>query len=69
VGSSEELVIDRGAWRARLESPEVAAYLGPEIAARVLTVLRSARRAGPLARAGNGEVNTDLFPRDEFLTP
>jgi spermidine synthase len=69
VGSREPLAIDRGAWRARLESPEVLAHLGPGIAARVLEVFRSARRADPTEHGAGGPLNTDLFPRDEFLTP
>jgi spermidine synthase len=69
IGSNEPLEPDPAAWRARLESPEVAAYLGPRGADawRLLSALRVMNRRG---RIQPGRVtNFDLFPRDEFHSP
>lgn len=68
VGSRAPLTLDRGAWRVRLESPEVRGYLGPGLTTTLVSILRSAHRGGPPAHAEAG-ANTDLFPRDEFLSP
>ncbi len=68
VGSRTPLVLDRGAWRARVESREVREYLGSQLASKLVSILRSAHRGDPSAYAKAVE-NTDLFPRDEFLSP
>jgi spermidine synthase len=68
IGSNQPLPVDVAAWRARLESPEVVAYLGAATARLVLQSLETARAAGPVR--GEGVLpNEDLYPRDEFLTP
>ena len=68
VGSLTPLALERGEWRARLESPKVREYLGRELASKLVSILRSAHRGDPNANAEAG-ANTDLFPRDEFLSP
>jgi predicted membrane-bound spermidine synthase len=65
VGSLAPLPVDPATWTARLDRPEVKAYLGPLRADRVRAHLARARPG----RASYGEVNTDLFPRDEFNAP
>jgi spermidine synthase len=70
VGSNEPLAIDRDAWRARLQSPAVRAYLGEEAMAStqwILDRMRPWHRAG--RRQPEHERNRDLFPRDEFVSP
>ena len=70
VGSNEPIPHDPGAWQARLQSPAVAAYLGPAAvndAARLLTQLRPRNTMGRIQP--RRETNFDLFPRDEFRTP
>jgi spermidine synthase len=68
VGSNEPIPLEVEAWAARAASPAVASYLGEglsqEVAKRVLKVK-------PLVRTGRRavELNHDLFPRDEFLSP
>jgi spermidine synthase len=69
VGSNEPVAADPAAWEARLRSPEVTAYLGRE---RAEDVLRLLVRMEPVQDARgflDEEMNRDLFPRDEFLTP
>jgi predicted membrane-bound spermidine synthase len=68
VGSLTPLPLDRGAWRARLESAEVREYLGSQLTTKLVAIIRSAHRADPSAQAEAG-LNTDLFPKDEFLSP
>jgi spermidine synthase len=67
VGSPDPLALDRGAWRARAESEPVRRWLGAPIARTLVSLLRGAHR--PDAASPAPELNTDLFPRDEFLTP
>ncbi len=69
IGSDAPIAIDRGAWRSRAESEPVQRWLGPAIAASLVNLLRASHRADPETRASGLEPNTDLFPRDEFLTP
>src|SRR5438093_2275315 len=68
VGSNEPIPVDVEAWVARATSPAVVSYLGAELSQEVVkrvqkckTLVRTGRRAVDL--------NHDLFPRDEFLTP
>jgi hypothetical protein len=70
VGSNQPLDVDLVAWRARLNSPELRAYLGDEGVASTDWMLERLR---PLHRSGRlqpeRERNRDLFPRDEFNSP
>lgn len=69
IGSQEPLAIAVDTWLARLRSPAVTGYLSAERAeeiARMLSTFRSWDRAAP---ADEPQLNHDLFPRDEFLTP
>ncbi len=68
VGSPWPIPFERGAWRERLEAPEVVEYLGPQLTQELVAVIRTARPAEVSAHPNRG-VNTDLFPKDEFLTP
>jgi hypothetical protein len=70
VGSNEPLDVDLPAWRARLNSPGVRAYLGDEGAAStdwMLERLQALHRSG--RREPERDRNRDLFPRDEFKSP
>jgi SAM-dependent methyltransferase len=70
IGSNEPIAFDPAAWKARLASPAVAAYLGPRAVAdttRLLAQLRPRNLRGRVQPAR--ETNFDLFPRDEFQTP
>ncbi len=68
LGSNDPIPLDPGAWRARLDRPEVAGRFPPEALAAIRERLAEARvaRRNPDARVG---LNFDLFPRDEFATP
>jgi spermidine synthase len=66
VGSRNPIPLDLEAWRDRLFSPRVVAYLGPARAQSLWGVLETAR---PAMEPMSPEVNEDLFPRDEFNTP
>jgi hypothetical protein len=65
VGSNEPIEIAVDAWRARAGSPEVVSYLGANNARKLAEALGTARIAEPVA-VGPGDLNHDLFPRDEF---
>lgn len=70
IGSNEPIAYDHAAWKARLESPAVASYLGPGAvtdAGQLLKQLRPRNVRGRVQPAR--ESNFDLFPRDEFQTP
>ncbi len=69
VGSPWPIPFDRGAWRERLEAPEVRAYLGPELTQGLVGIIRGAKPAAAGSAHEQEGVNTDLFPKDEFLTP
>ena len=70
IGSRDPLAFAPDEWRRRLDSPAVTAYLGKRI--RKATALLLARLQ-PVARseraAAEADLDRDLFPRDEFLTP
>lgn len=68
VGSRDPFPVDVAAWQARLLEPGVRAYLGPQRWADVRNALATARET-PFSGASRREINTDLFPRDEFNTP
>jgi SAM-dependent methyltransferase len=67
VGSNEPIAVEPAAWRERLLSPEVTAYLGERRVADILPPLEKLRVLGP--PAGDAALNHDLHPRDEFLAP
>lgn len=68
VGSNDPIPIDVETWAARATSPGVASYLGAELSQEVL---KRVQKCKPLVRTGRRAVdlNHDLFPRDEFLSP
>lgn len=67
VGSNDPVVVDLPAWHGRLDAPEVAGYLGgSEVVEDVRQRLDRAQLRTDPPRL---ELNHDLFPRDEFLTP
>jgi hypothetical protein len=68
VGSIHPLEVDLDRWTARLEAPEVLAYLGRDVSAELrdcFFTVRPALRGLPLESG----FNRDLFPRDEFMVP
>jgi spermidine synthase len=68
IGSNEPIALDLGTWLARLDSPRLQSYLGPQIIGQLSSFLRTARL--PLSATDpNLKPNRDLFPRDEFRTP
>jgi predicted membrane-bound spermidine synthase len=70
IGSHQPLAVDKEAWRARLYSPAVVAYLGRPQADEVWRLLDQLRPVNLNRRARRRrELNLDLFPRDEFLSP
>lgn len=70
IGSNEPIQFDPAAWKARLESPAVASYLGPGAVADTARLLRQFRPQNLKGRVRPARAsNLDLFPRDEFQTP
>jgi spermidine synthase len=67
IGSLAPLVVDRDAWKGRLESG-ARAYLGEDNAREVAERLARIRPAFHEARART-EPDLDLVPRDEFASP
>jgi len=65
LGSNQPIPFQPDEWRARLQRPEVQAYLGPVAAAEVAARLDQGRKGDPPA-PGRILPNTDLFPRDEL---
>ena len=68
MGSNSPIPIDPAAWRERL-NPVNAACLGRPRAAAVWEELKTVQPVVDRAPAPPGQVNRDLFPRDEFSTP
>ena len=70
IGSTRPIVFDRAAVQARLSDPRVRSHYqsaGVDIDALLSTYLEAPLFHGPGdPRDNNAEVNTDLFPRDEF---
>jgi hypothetical protein len=70
IGSTRPIVFDRAAVQARLSDPRVRSHYesaGVDIDALLSTYLEAPLFHGPDdPRDNNAEVNTDLFPRDEF---
>lgn len=67
VGSGSPIPIDPATWRERLFSPRVEAYLGSKRAQEMWDDTLSGAR--PALEPMTPQVNTDLFPRDEFNSP
>jgi spermidine synthase len=72
IGSEREIAFDAKVVRARLRQPFTRAYYeraGIDIAALLGPILDAgAREYGPLVDRGSlVDVNTDLFPKDEYL--
>ena len=71
VGSNHAIQVDPSAWRDHALSSFTRSYLGPTVGQQVVTALRSPNptleeRDAP---GYQDDLNHDLFPRDEFLTP
>ena len=74
LGSSEPIAFDAAAIRNRLADPKVQAYFSPavvDIVALLAPYLNRAPRVyGPAYnRSALVDINTDLFPKDEFSVP
>jgi spermidine synthase len=67
IGSNDPLPVDVEAWVRRARGEAVGAYLGENNVRKLVACLETARPA-PSGPAPEGEVNRDLFPRDEFKT-
>jgi spermidine synthase len=66
IGSRSPIPIEPEEWRRRLFDPAVIAYLGPP---RVNGVWAEIAGAQALPPSPPGQMNRDLFPRDEFHSP
>ena len=68
VGSNDPIPVEVETWAARATSPAVVSYLGEELSQ---DLLKRVQKCKPLVRTGRRavDVNHDLFPRDEFLSP
>jgi predicted membrane-bound spermidine synthase len=68
IGSLSPIPIDLALWKERLFDPRNVAYLGRPRAMAVWAELQSVQ---PVERnpVPPGQINRDLFPRDEFNTP
>lgn len=70
IGSNEPIVIDEDAALARARSPEVQAYFrdaGVDAEALLTTALKKITVLGPIS--ADADMNSDLFPKDEFEKP
>jgi spermidine synthase len=67
VGSRDPFPLEVAAWQARLLAPGVSGYFGAQRTAEVRAALATAQLV-PFTGAAAGEINIDLFPRDEFNT-
>ena len=68
IGSHVPISLDIDGWLARLESPQLQSYLGPESIEELARFLQTAR-ISPSKSSSNLKPNRDLFPRDEFRSP
>jgi hypothetical protein len=70
LGSTTPIGVDRATIAARLEAADVRAYFGRagiDIVALITPYLAAPVAYGPdFDRSALTDVNTDLFPRDEF---
>jgi spermidine synthase len=70
IGSNQPIVVDKEAWKAQLYSPAVLSYLGRHSADDAMRLLQEMRPVNVKQRPRRlRELNLDLFPRDEFLSP
>jgi hypothetical protein len=70
IGSNDPIPHDPDTWEARLRSPGVAAYLGPDAVGDTAGLLRQLRPRNQKGRIHPARgSNQDLFPRDEFNSP
>jgi spermidine synthase len=74
LGSNQPIAVDAHAVRRRLDDPRVRAYFGRAVVDIVPLLKpyldREPRVYGPNDdRSGLGDINTDLFPKDEFSVP
>jgi spermidine synthase len=68
LGSQQPIPLEPATWRARLHSPQVSAYLGPAVVEWAEEYVDPAMPPTPLSLS-KGDLNRDLFPRDELLLP
>lgn len=64
IGSNQPIIFDPPKWKATLQSPAIADYLGSEILVDCLGCIDRAVTVSP--QRGERWLNTDLFPFDEF---
>ena len=74
VGSNQPITFDREAIRRRLEDPRVRAYYGRAVVDIVALLTPYLDRAPRVYGPGDDrshltDINTDLFPKDEFSVP
>lgn len=74
VGSNQPIEVDRARVEARIADPAVQRYYGDagvDIARAILPLLERARYFTPADPrvAAEEDINTDLYPRDEFQIP
>jgi spermidine synthase len=70
IGSRDPLSFAPDEWRRRLDSPPVTTYLGRRVRKAAAQLLARLQPVPPNARPpAESELDRDLFPRDEFLTP
>ena len=68
IGSIHPIAVEPAVWHARLSVEAVRGYLGSELTDELEECFLTVKPT--LAREiAKTEVNTDLFPRDEFLSP
>jgi predicted membrane-bound spermidine synthase len=70
IGSNQPIIVDPQAIRARLEDPAFVAHwrqggIDPSVFRRLVQGIRGSAWT-PDTRRVDGEINTDLFPRDEY---
>jgi len=71
IGSNEPFQLDWDAVRLRMADPYTRAHFdraGIDLDSLILPFEKSLRLVDPTAKA-DGDINTDLFPRDEYASP
>ena len=64
IGSNDPIPADMQTWKDRIQSTEVARFLGTNVVQECLTSVNGATQT--LRQFSNPMINTDLFPFDEF---